>query len=290
MISKSWTYSYCWQWLAVLDMNRQEICPKLNIVVCMKQVPDTKKVQLNTGTNTLDRNNINKMMNPADASALEQAYRLKKANGGEASVRALTMGPRSAEDVLKQAAHQGADRLILLTDSAYVGSDTYATAKILSRAILATGPFDLILCGRKTIDGETGQVGPQLSVQLGVPCLTNVTGIELNLPGILCKRLTEKGIDEIYVPLPAVVTLCENMPEHKPALAELRKAREINIEQISNRHLELEEQESGLKGSKTRVVRILHHTYQSRNCRMADSMEEAADLVMNKISENRKNE
>ena len=274
----------------MFDMSQQEVCSKLNIVVCMKQVPNTKKVQLGTRTNTLDRSNINKMMNPADASALEQAYRLKKANGGKGSVRALTMGPRSAEDVLKQAARQGADHLILVTDSAYVGSDTYATAKILSRAILATGPFDLILCGRKTIDGETGQVGPQLSVQLGVPCLTNVTSVELNLPGVLCKRLTEKSIDEVYVPLPAVVTLCENMLEHKPTLTELRKAREMSIEQITNRRLELKEQESGLKGSKTQVRKILYYMRQSRKCKMVGCLEEAADLIMNKISENLKNE
>lgn len=271
-------------------MSNQYKSSKLNFVVCMKQVPDTQKIQINTETNTLIRDSTNKMVNPADASALEMAYQLKKENGNGGFIRAISMGPKSAEDALKQAAHQGADRLILLSDSLYAGSDTYATAKILSKAILETGGFDLVLCGRKSIDGETGQVGPQLSVQLGVPCLTNVINIKLSFPGILCKRLTEKGIDEIYLPIPAVVTLCENKLEHKPALAELRRAKEIKIEKISNDKLKLDIFESGLRGSKTRVRKIIYLEYKSRNCKMINNIEEAADIVINKIRENRKNE
>jgi electron transfer flavoprotein beta subunit len=230
------------------------------------------------------------MVNPADAAALEMAYKLKKENGNEGFISAITMGPKPAEDVLKHAAHQGADRLILLSDSVYAGSDTYATARIISKAILETGGFDLVLCGRKSIDGETGQVGPQLSVQLGVPCLTNVMDVKLSFPGVICKCLTEKGIDEIYVPMPAVITFCENMLEHKPTLFELKKAKEIKIERISNDRLNLDEYESGLKGSKTRVRKIIYPEYKGRNCRMINNIEEAADIVINKIRENRRNE
>ena len=130
----------------------------MNIVVCLKQVPGTTDVKIDPQTNTLVREGIENIINPFDTYALEEGVRLKEQHGGKVTV--ITMGPPQAEAALREAISLGADEAVLLSDSAFAGADTWATAYTLSRAVTKLGQCDLIICGRQTIDGDTGQVGP----------------------------------------------------------------------------------------------------------------------------------
>ncbi len=133
----------------------------MNIIVCLKQVPGTTKVNIDPQTNTLVRQGIKNIVNPFDTYALEEGVRIKERYGGK--VTAISMGPPQAEEMLKEAISTGADEAILLSDSAFAGADTLATSYTLARAVSKIREYDLIICGRQTIDGDTGQVGPELA-------------------------------------------------------------------------------------------------------------------------------
>jgi electron transfer flavoprotein beta subunit len=136
----------------------------MNIIVCIKQVPDAKDVRLDPKTNTMAREGVESIMNPFDRHAVEEGVRLKEQHGG--SVTVLSMGPPQAEAVLREAVSCGADEAVLVSDRAFAGADTWATTYTLGKAIEKIGPFDLILCGKQAIDGDTAQVGPGLLCQL----------------------------------------------------------------------------------------------------------------------------
>ena len=224
----------------------------MRILVCMKQVPDTGEVKLSTDF-SLERDFVAQVMNPADESALELALELRDLHGGE--VVALTMGPERAESMLREAIARGADRAVLMTDRAFAGADTLITAECLCAAVRALGRFDLILCGRRAADGETGQVGPMLAAMMDMPCAANTTEVCLNGETLCATQLTEKG--EIFwsMRLPALVTLCEwSYPLRLPTIAGLRKARDAQVERLTARSLDIGR--CGLKASPTRVVRI----------------------------------
>ena len=148
----------------------------MNIVVCLKQVPGTTKVRIDPQTNTLIRQGIKNIVNPFDTYALEEGVRIKERCGGK--VTAISMGPPQAEEVLREAISAGADEAILLSDNAFAGADTLATAYTLARAIDKLGQYDIIICGRQTIDGDTGQVGPELAEMLEIPFIAYVSKIE----------------------------------------------------------------------------------------------------------------
>src|SRR5665648_225224 len=144
----------------------------MKIIVCIKQVPDAKDVRLDPKTNTLAREGVQSIMNPYDQHAVEEAVRLKELLGGEVTV--LSMGPPQAEEVLRLAISCGADHAVLVSDRAFAGADTWATSYTLAQAVNVIGPFDLLLCGKQAIDGDTAQVGPGLAVRLQIPYVTCV--------------------------------------------------------------------------------------------------------------------
>src|SRR4030042_2103563 len=147
----------------------------MDIIVCKKQVPDTEHLQevtINPETNTLERQKIPAVINPFDVNAIEEAVRIKEKRGGKVTV--MTMGPPQAEEALRTALAMGADESILLTDMAFAGSDTWATAKTLAKAIKKIGEYDLILFGKQAIDGDTAQVGPEVAEALCLPQITYV--------------------------------------------------------------------------------------------------------------------
>ena len=148
----------------------------MNVVVCLKQVPGTTQVKIDPETNTLVRQGIKNIVNPFDTYALEEGVRIKERYGGK--VTAITMGPPQAEEALREVISTGADEAILISDSAFAGSDTWATAYVLAKAIGKIQEFDLVICGRQTIDGDTGQVGPELAEMLEIPFVAYVSQIE----------------------------------------------------------------------------------------------------------------
>ena len=223
----------------------------MRIVVLVKQVPLNAQAVFRPD-NTMDRAASVKGMNPADRCALLHAAAL--AGAGDV-VTALSMGPASAEETLREALALGAQEAILLQDGAFAGSDTLATARILAAALRRLSP-DLVLCGRRAVDGETGQVGPQLAVRLEMPCVANATKLRLADGELEAERLTGEGRETVRVPLPAVVTVMENLDVTAlPSLRGLRAAARAEIAVWDRAALHLDEAACGLSGSATRVVK-----------------------------------
>jgi len=189
----------------------------LRIVVLAKQVPDTKKI---TGKAMKDDGTVNRqalpaIFNPEDLNALEMALQLKDDFGAHVSI--VTMGPPSAGEILRAALYRGADDAILLTDRRAAASDTLATSYILSSAVRKLSPFDLVLCGRQAIDGDTAQVGPQTAEKLGIPQITYVENInELADAKITVKRNTDNGYEILRSGLPALFTVVDTANEPRP--------------------------------------------------------------------------
>ena len=228
----------------------------MNIVVCIKQVPETTEVKINPETNTLIREGVKSMVNPFDAYAIEEGVRLKEKLGGKATV--ITMGPPQAEVVLREAISLGIDEGILLSDRAFAGSDTWATSYALSAAIKKIGSFDLIICGKQASDGDTAQVGPGISAHLDVPQVTYVKKIEEVKDNFArVERMTEEGYEIIEVPLPALITVVKeiNMPR-LPSLKGMMRAKQAKIIHWRASDIEAEPDCVGLTGSPTQVVKI----------------------------------
>ena len=180
----------------------------MNIIVLAKQVPDTRNVGANAmnADGTINRSALPAIFNPDDLVALEQALRLKDKNTGS-RVTVLTMGPLRAADILREALYRGADEAVLLSDRAFAGADTLATSYALSTAIGKIGDFDVVICGRQAIDGDTAQVGPQVAQQLGIPQITCVRRILSVENGEACvERSVENGTEVVKAPLPLLLT------------------------------------------------------------------------------------
>lgn len=223
----------------------------MNILVCMKGVPSTGQVQVD-GQFKLKRDGTKLEWNISDQAALECALHLK---GAQDTVTVLSMGPGKLRESMRELLARGVDRCILITDPAFAGSDTYATARILSAAIEHTCAFDLLLCGRRAVDGETGQVPGMLSASLGIPCLTNVEKLSVSEQKIHADRRLESGIQYISLPCPALVSICEyTYTLRLPSIMGMRRAKNMTIETVTGKELGLTPDECGLKGSLTKVL------------------------------------
>ena len=181
----------------------------LNIIVLAKQVPDTRNVgsRAMNADGTINRAALPAVFNPDDLGALEQALCLKDKYEGS-RVTVITMGPQRAADILREALYRGADDAILLSDRAFAGADTLATSYALSAAICKAGKFDIILCGRQAIDGDTAQVGPQEAQQLGLPqvtCARKIVSVDNN--EAIVEHSIENGAEVVKAPLPLLVTV-----------------------------------------------------------------------------------
>ena len=257
----------------------------MNIVVCLKQVPGTTKVKIDTQTNTLIRQGIENILNPFDTYALEEGVRIKERCGGK--VTAVSMGPPQAEEMLREAIGSGADEAILLSDSAFAGADTWATAYTLSRAIGKLEQCDLIICGRQTIDGDTGQVGPELAEILGLPFVAYVRKIEeIGNQCIRVRRMIEEGYEVIEMSLPAVSTVVKeiNVPR-LPSLRGLARAKSATIPVWTVGELGADKNMVGLSGSATRVVKIFFPQRVSRSEILQGDLASQVDTLVDKLRE-----
>ncbi|MDI6758883.1 MAG: electron transfer flavoprotein subunit beta/FixA family protein [Candidatus Omnitrophota bacterium] len=228
----------------------------MNIIVCIKQVPETTEVKINPETNTLIREGVKSIINPFDMYAIEEAVRLKERFTGKVIV--LTMGPPQAESALREAISLGADEAILLCDRSFAGSDTWATSYTLAGAIRKIGFFDLILCGKQASDGDTAQVGPGISMHLDIPQVTYVKKIEEVKDKIIrVERMMEEGFEIIEAPLPVLLTVVKEINEPRlPSLKGMMRAKTAQITVWSQKDLNLDAQKIGLNGSPTQVVKI----------------------------------
>ncbi len=231
----------------------------MHFVVCLKQVPDTSEVRIDPITNTLMREGVPSIINPYDAHGLEEAIRLKEKVGGKVTI--VSMGPPQAKEALKKAMTFGADRAILLSDRAFGGSDSLATAYILSSAIQKiqeTDPIDLVFAGKEAIDGDTAQTGPGIAQRLGFPQLTYAIKIqELTETTVTVERKTESGRQIVQAQLPALITVEKELNDLRYAsLPNMMKAAAYEPEVWDVKSLSFDTKKMGLKGSPTSVSRI----------------------------------
>lgn len=256
----------------------------MNILVCMKAVPSTGQVQVD-GQFKLQRDGAKLEWNVADQSALEAALQLKGADG---TVTVITMGPQKLEESMRELLARGADRAILMTDAAFAGSDAFATANALSKAIKTIGTFDLILCGRRAIDGETGQVPPMLACALGIPCITSACCVCATEQILQVERHLECGKEYIKLPCPAVISVSEYTYQLRlPGIMGMRKARGKTIEILRISDLKTDAGNFGLQGSLTKVVRMDSKFPGLRKGPKSENISDGIDQIIASIKEAR---
>jgi electron transfer flavoprotein beta subunit len=255
----------------------------MNIVVCIKQVPGTTEIKIDPKTNTLVREGVKSIINPFDTYALEEGVRLRERYGGKVTV--VTMGPPQAEEALRETISLGADEAILLSDRAFAGSDTWATSYVLSKAIAKIANYDIIICGRQTLDGDTGQVGPELSEMLKVPFVSYVSKIEeIKDRCIRVQRMIEEGHEVIETTLPAVITVVKeiNVPR-LPSLRGSMKAKSAKIPVWTAADIGVEPEKAGIPGSPTRVVKIFYPKRTHKSEIFQGTLEEQVEKLIERL-------
>ncbi len=228
----------------------------MKIIVCIKQVPEITEVKIDPETHTLVREGVPSVLNPFDEFAVEEALRIREKHGGEVTV--MTMGPPQAREALVKCLAMGADKGVLLTDRAFAGADTWATAYTLALAIRKM-EYDIIFCGKQAIDGDTAQVGPELAENLGIPQITFVKKVEIDekTRKITAHRETEEGYAVLECRLPALLTAIKGLNEPRlPTLMGIMNANKKEIKSVTAADLNVAPEQLGLKGSFTEVVDI----------------------------------
>ncbi len=228
----------------------------MQTVVPIKQVPETSNVKMDPETGTMIRTGVDAIINPLDLYAIEAALRLRERVGGEVTV--LSMGPRRAEEAVREAISMGCDKGILLSDRSFAGSDTWSTAYALAQAIEQLDHFDLIICGERATDGETGQVGPGIAAFLDLPVVTYVGSIDpLSGDGLRVRRLVEGGEEILRSSLPAVLTVVKEIAVPRlPTLRGKQRAKRTEVPRWGPEAIDAKQEWLGLDGSPTRVVKI----------------------------------
>ncbi len=254
----------------------------MKIVVCIKQVPDTAEVRINPETGTLIREGVPSIINPFDMHAIEAGLQIREKTGGKVTV--LTMGPPQAETALRDAISMGADNALLLSDSAFAGSDTWATSYILSSAI-AKLSADIIICGKQAIDGDTAQVGPEVAEFLNIPHISYVRKIEdIKDKSIKVQRLMEEGYDIVESTLPALLTVVKELNEPRlPSLRGKMAAKKAEIKKWSLSDIQADENKTGLKGSPTQVKNIFAPEAKKDRRMLEGKPEEQVDALIQEL-------
>lgn len=269
----------------------EEVRFVMHIVVCVKQVPDTKIIKINPKTNTLDRRSAPAILNPYDAHAVQEAVRLRDLTGGSISV--LSMGPPQATEVIKKSLEIGADRGYLISDRAFAGADTLATSYALSKALMKISleqPIDLIICGKHAIDGDTGQVGPGIARRMDIPPVTNVIEVcELNEQEktVLIKRKLTTGYELIQAELPCLLTVVKeiNSIKHSSMPNMIKAARYKPIIWAVSDLGDVDKAQLGLKGSPTIVGKMFTPPKPEGGKKLEGSSEEQVKQLMDILME-----
>jgi electron transfer flavoprotein beta subunit len=256
----------------------------VNIVVCIKQVPDTTEVRLDPKTNTLIRDGVPSIINPDDKAGLEAAIRLKDEMGAHVTV--VSMGPPQADLALREALAMGADEAILVTDRAFGGADTWATSTTLAAA-LNNLKYDLIITGRQAIDGDTAQVGPQIAEHLNLPNISYAEEIKIEDGHIIVKRQYEDRYHTIKAKLPVLITaLAElNKPRYMTPGGIFDAFREKQVKVWMLKDLTVDLDNIGLKGSPTKVKKSFTKGAKSAGKLFNLEPQESAELLVDKLKE-----
>lgn len=256
----------------------------MKIVVCIKQVPDTNEVKLDPVTGTLIRDGVPSIINPDDKAGLEAALTLKDTLGAEVSV--ITMGPPQADAVLREAMAMGADKAYLVTDRAFGGADTLATSTTLAAAIKKLD-YDLIITGRQAIDGDTAQVGPQISEHLGIPNVSYAEDIQVEGGTVIVKRQYEDRYHTVKVQMPCLITALGEM--NKPrymtpgGIFDAYRSKEVVV--WTRPDLDVADESIGLTGSPTKVAQSFPKSVKPAGVKVTLDPQESADYIVEKLKE-----
>ena len=256
----------------------------MNIVVCIKQVPDTTEIKIDPVKNTLIRTGVPSIMNPFDKNALETGLSLKDQYGGKVTV--ISMGPPQAQQVIREAFAMGADGGTLLSDRKFGGADVLATSYTLAQGIKSCGDFDLILCGKQTTDGDTAQVGPEISEWLNIPSVADVVKInQIDEDGITVSMDLPEEVEVAKVQFPCLLAVDKDIfqPRLPSYVRKMNtKDREIQILSLADMD-DKDAMHYGLNGSPTQVQRIFPPAVNDKKEMWDGSGEELADRLYQKI-------
>ncbi len=254
----------------------------MNVIVCIKQVPDTAEIKINPETNTLMREGVPSIINPFDLHALEASLQIKEQFGGKVTV--LTMGPPQAESSLREAISMGVDEAVLLSDKAFAGSDTWATSYTLAQAINKLGA-DIIFCGKQAIDGDTAQVGPETAEFLNIPHVSYVRKIEEIKDSIIrVQRLMDEGYDVVESSLPVLLTVIKELNQPRmPSLKGKMAARKAELKKLGMVDIEADENNLGLKGSPTQVKNIFAPETKAERMMIEGTPENQVDTLIHEM-------
>jgi electron transfer flavoprotein beta subunit len=257
----------------------------MNIIVLVKQVPDTSEVKINRETNTLMRDGVPSIINPFDMYAIEEALRLREKHGGK--VTAITMGPPQAAESLKETVAMGVDEVVLISDRAFAGADTWATSYTLAKGIKKIGGFDLVIAGKQAIDGDTAQVGPETAEMLGIPFVAYIRKIEsVDTGKITLERMMDEGYDVVESSLPALITVVKEINQPRlPSLKGKMKAKSLKVLTLTAKDIGADENMIGLKGSPTKVVRIFPPAPRGQREILSGTVEQQVEQVARKLKE-----
>ncbi|WP_446899099.1 electron transfer flavoprotein subunit beta [Clostridium sp. LBM24168] len=255
----------------------------MNIVVCLKQVPDTNEVKIDPKTGTLIREGVPSIINPDDKNALEESIAIRDKIGGKVTV--VSMGPPQAEAALRESLAMGADEAILISDRAFAGADTCATAYALSGALKKLD-YDIIFAGRQAIDGDTAQVGPEIAEFLGIPQITYVEKVDVEGNGLTVRKAWEDGYETIKVNTPVLLTAIKELNDprymHMKNIFETFK-KEVKV--WSANDLEVDKERLGLKGSPTKVKRSATKEARAAGEIVNKPVKEAVTYAISKLKE-----
>lgn len=257
----------------------------MNIIVCIKQVPNVSEVKWDPETGSLIRKGVPSIINPNDKNAIEAALQLREKHGGVVTI--LTMGPSQAEEALREALGMGADKAVQLTDRKFAGSDTWVTSYTLGLAVRKIADYDLIICGKEAMDGMTAQVGPQLAEYLDVPQLTYAIEIEVEDGKVRIKQKLGDLHRTLEALMPALITVEREVNE--PRVAPMDSiieafSKEITVWKASD--LAGDEGNYGLKGSPTKLRKVYTPKLLKGNVEMLEGdLEEKAGKLVEKLRE-----
>ena len=255
----------------------------MKIIVCVKQVPSSSDVKMDKETNTIIREGIEAVINPFDTYAIEEALKIKDRTFG--TVTAISMGIIKVSEMLKEVMELGVDSTVLLSDRAFAGADSLATAYTLSMAIKKINEYDLIICGKQATDGDTAQAAPSLAEKLGIPHTTNVNSIEeITEKKIICSRATDSGYERLEIQLPAVITVVKdiNVPR-LPSIKSINQCLDKKVKIWNAVAIKADMNKIGLKGSPTQVVKTFIPNYNMESELFTGTPELQAQKLVNRL-------
>ncbi len=258
----------------------------MDILVCIKQVPGTNKVEVDPVTGVLKRDGVDSKMNPYDLYALETALRLREAYVG--TVKVMSMGPPQAKLIIMEAFSMGADEGVLISDRKFGGSDVLATSYTLSQGALQMGRFDLILCGKQTTDGDTAQVGPEMAEYLDIPSISNVKRIvEITDTAITVEMDMADTVEIAQVEFPCLLSVEKDIYQPRlPSYVKKKAAENREIKIITFNDLkDKDERKYGLNGSPTQVQRIFPPEANTRRELWKDDSDRLTEKMLDKLKE-----